>query len=230
MAERFPLRQIRWKSAWRVTPSKFPPIDLFEDLTSDPAEWELLAELEAALNPRVRQEIGEISLVPPERRVHSTVVMAPFVHLNPLGSRFSGGSYGVYYAASSLKTAILETVYHLEQRLSAGRAAADDLDQRVYVGSVAGRFVDLTRHRRAAAPLLHPIDYQVSQRFGAAVRKAERDGIHYESVRHPKNHALAVFDPRCVSPPKQERHLRYKWDGNRIARYFDYLTEEWHPL
>ena len=230
MAERLPLRQISWKSAWRIIPSKFPPIDLFEDLTNDPAEWELLAELEAALNPRVRQEIGEISLVPPERRVHSTVVMAPFVHLNPLGSRFSDGSYGVYYAASSLKTAILETVYHLERRLSAGQAAADDLDQRVYVGSIKGRFVDLTRHPRTAAPLLHPTDYEASQRFGAEVRKSERDGIHYESVRHPKNHALAVFDPRRASPPKQERHLRYKWDGQRIARYFDYLTEEWCQL
>lgn len=230
VAEKFPLRHIHWKSAWRVIPSKFPPVDLFEDLTNDPAEWELLAELEAAVNPRVRQEVGEISLVPPEMRVRSTAVMAPFVHLNPLGSRFSDGSYGVYYAASNLETAILETVHHLELRLRAGDAAADDLDQRVYVGEIEGGFVDLTSNRRAAAPLLHPTDYKRSQRFAAETRKAGHEGIHYESVRLPANKALAVFDPRCVSPPKQERHLRYKWDGQRIARYFDYLTEEWHQL
>ncbi len=37
------------------------------------------------------------------------MVMAPFTHLNPKGSRFSDGSYGVYYAAKRLSTAIAET-------------------------------------------------------------------------------------------------------------------------
>ena len=31
--------------------------------------------------------------------------MAAFTHLNPEGSRFSDGSYGVYYAAHTLATA-----------------------------------------------------------------------------------------------------------------------------
>ncbi|MDF2974655.1 MAG: uncharacterized protein K0R61_5105 [Microvirga sp.] len=38
--------------------------------------------------------------------------MAPFTHLNPKGSRFSDGSYGVYYAADRLSTAIAETAHH----------------------------------------------------------------------------------------------------------------------
>ncbi|MCG8355973.1 MAG: RES family NAD+ phosphorylase, partial [Kiloniellales bacterium] len=114
MLDRFALRRVEWRKAWRVIPSKYPPIHLFEDLTNDPAEWELLAELESAVNPRVRQKLGDVSLVPPELRVASTAVMAPFVHLNPMGTRFSDGSYGVYYAAQRLETAIRETVYHLE--------------------------------------------------------------------------------------------------------------------
>lgn len=61
---------------------------------------------------------------------------------------------------------LLETVYLHEQRLNTGHAAAGDLDQQVYVGSISGRFVDVTRDRRAAAPLLYPTDYQASQRFG----------------------------------------------------------------
>jgi hypothetical protein len=224
------LIHLAWRQGWRVIPSKFPPIDLFEDLTNDPAEWELLAELEAAVNPRVRQDFGEISLVPPELRIPSTVVMAPFVHLNPVGSRFSDGSYGVYYAANSLETAVRETVYHLEVRLSAGQAASDDMDQRVYVGEIEGDFVDLTTDPEAAAPLMHPNDYGNSQRFGAEIRESGQDGIHYESVRHAGHEALAVFIPPRVSPPWQERHLQYDWDGTRIRRYFDYSTEEWIDL
>lgn len=230
MSDRFPRRHIEWRQAWRVIPSKYPPINLFEDLTNDPAEWELLAELESVINPQVRQEIGEISLVPPELRVASTAVMAPFVHLNPMGSRFSDGGHGVYDASEHLETAIRETVYHLEMRLRAGHAAPDDMDQRVYVGVIEGDFVDLIGDPDAAAPLMVSDDYGQSQRFGANVRAAGNDGILFESVRHPGHGALAVFNPTRVSPPVQERHLRYDWDGIRIRRYFDYSTDDWIDL
>ena len=213
-----------------MIPSKYPPIRLFEDLTNDPAEWELLADLESAVNPRVRQEVGQIDLVPREHRVASTVVMAPFVHLNPMGSRFSDGSYGVYYAAEHLDTAIRETVYHLERRLRAGRAAPDDMDQRVYVGEIAGDFIDLTGNPEAAAPLMDPDDYGRSQPFGAEVRARGDDGIVFESVRHPGHRALAVFVPPRITPPMQERHLRYDWDGTGIERYFDYERDDWIAL
>lgn len=229
-ANDFSRTRVRWQRAWRIIPSKYPPIPLFEDLSVDPADWELLAQLETAVNPRYRHEVGEISLVPPALRVASTAVMAPFVHRNPLGSRFSDGSYGVYYAARFLQTAIRETVYHLERRLRAGHAASDDLDQQVYVGEIAGTFVDLTRDAEAARPMMRADDYRDSQPFGAAVRSAGGDGILYLSVRHPGHEALAVFRPPCVSPPVQERHLRYHWDGDRIPRYFDYADETWTAL
>ena len=227
MPDRFARTHIEWRRAWRVIPSKYPPIHLFEDLTDDPAEWDLLAELESALNPRVRQGSGEISIVPPESRVVSTIVMAPFVHLNPMGSRFSDGSYGVYYAAEHLETAIRETIYHLELRLGAGRAAPDVLDQRAYVGPIKGDFVDLTGDLDAANPLMNPEDYGQSRAFGADIREAGEDGIVFDSVRHPNHRAVAVFIPARVSPPVQERHLRYEWDGERIRRYFDYSTDQW---
>ena len=77
-------------------------------MTDNPAVWETLIELEQLTNPRVRNETGNINLVPPERRVsgnNASYVMAPFTHVNPRGSRFSDGTYGVYYAAERLETA-----------------------------------------------------------------------------------------------------------------------------
>ena len=55
---------------------------MFEDI-ADPADWELIAAAEAKTNPRVRDEIGAIHLVPPERRVAgpgANWAMAPFCH------------------------------------------------------------------------------------------------------------------------------------------------------
>lgn len=230
MPERFVRTAVDWRQAYRVVPSKYPPIDLFEDLTGDPAEWELLAELESAVNPRIREQIGEIRLVRPEHRVRSTAVMAPFVHLNPLGSRFSDGSYGIYYAARNFETALRETVHHLEKRFRAGRAVPDHMDQRVYVGAIRGEFLDLSSNEVVATDLLDPDDYGLSQAFGAQARAEGHDGILFESVRHPGHNALAVFIPTCVSPPVQERHLRYHWDGERIRRYFDYGDDRWIDL
>lgn len=104
-----PIRRVRWTSATRVIASKFPPIHLYERVSPDPAVWDALIAAEMLTNPRLRDEAGEIRLVPPEERVTgpgATYVMAPFTHVNPRGSRFSDGAYGVYYAAADLETAV----------------------------------------------------------------------------------------------------------------------------
>ena len=111
-----PARRVRWPEAHRIVPSRYPPVQLFERLSDEGAEWETLAEIESLTYPRLRDEIGQIRLVPVEERVSgpgASWVMAPFTHVNPRGSRFSDGSYGVYYAARELPTAIAETVFHM---------------------------------------------------------------------------------------------------------------------
>ena len=112
-----PTCRVDWPQAWRVIASRYPPINLFERLTPTPPSGTHSIALEQLTNPRVRDEIGDIALVPPDERVSgpgASTVMAAFTHLNPKGSRFSDGSFGVYYAAAALETAIAETVFHFE--------------------------------------------------------------------------------------------------------------------
>lgn len=68
---------------------------------------------------------------------------AAFTHLNPNGSRFSDGSYGVYYAAREQETAIYETVYHAERFLRDSREAPIEQDMRVYIAPIEGDLHDL---------------------------------------------------------------------------------------
>lgn len=230
MVGSFPDRKVTWERAFRIIPSRYPPIEVFEDLSVEPAEWELLKDLESRTNPRVRQELGEISLIPVEERIsgpNATWVMAPFCHINELGSRFSDGSFGIYYAAERMEGAIKETIFHLERRIRAGHAEPDDLDQRVLVGAIEGDFLDLTADRNAAAPFLDPEDWTEGQKLGSQVRKSGHDGIKYDCVRDPGHLALAVFRPKVIKIPTQERHLRYHWTGERITKYFDFLLDEW---
>ena len=164
---------MRWPEAHRIVPSRYPPVQLFERLSGDPAEWETLAEIESLTNPRIRDEIGEIHLVPVEDRVSgpgASWVMAPFTHVNPNGSRFSDGSYGVYYAARELPTAIAETVFHMGRFYAATADPPHAEDMRVLTGRIGTTFHDIRGDDRRWGPLLDPDSYVASRAFGRELR------------------------------------------------------------
>ena len=53
-------------------------------------------------NDRLRAESNEIKMISPDHLPTgpgSSYIMAAFTHLNPNGSRFSDGSFGVFYGA-----------------------------------------------------------------------------------------------------------------------------------
>lgn len=226
--------EVDWLQARRIIASRYPPIDLFERVSDDPSVWDVLIELEQLTNPRVRQEVGAISLVPPERRVsgpNASWVMAAFTHLNPKGSRFSDGSFGVYYAADRLETAIRETIHHF------ARFAADSSDpprreaMRVLVGTVACTFHDLMMlPDDERARVLDRDSYAAGQALARRLRDNGSNGLVYPSVRDPNGRCVAAFWPDVVGIPHQERHLQYEWDGAAIRRYFDFSTDEWVPI
>ncbi len=229
-----PTCRVEWPQAWRVIASRYPPINLFERLTADTAVWDALIALEQLTNPRVRDEVGDIALVPLDERLSgpgASYVMAAFTHVNPKGSRFSDGSFGVYYAAAALETAIVETVFHFEAfaRDSADPPRSEDF--RVLAGAVTAEFEDvaaLPATRRVS--ILDPGSYVASQAYGKKVRAAGANGVAYPSVRHEGGQCIGAFRPRAVGIPHQERHLKYHWNGVRIDRYFDYVRDEWIGL
>ena len=228
------LRRVVWARATRIVAYRYPPIDLFERVCADPVVWEALIAAEQLVNPRVRDAVGEIRLVPAAQRVSGaggSYVMAAFTHRNPKGSRFSDGSYGVYYAARALRTAVRETAYHFGRFASDSGDGSRYEDMRVLVGRIDNRFADvasLPAERRAR--ILAPESYAESRPFGAALRAAGSNGLVYPSVRDPGGQCVAAFRPDAVGLPMQSKHLKYHWDGTRVARYFDYEDARWVAL
>ncbi len=228
------LVRVRWAHATRIIASRYPPIALFERVDTDPGVWEALIAAEMLTNPRLRDELGEIALVPPKERVAgpgASYVMASFTHLNPKGSRFSDGSYGVYYAADDFPTARAETIYHFELFARDSGDGIRDIDMRVVVGRIDERFHDiesLAEPDRSA--VLQPDDYTASQALGRRLREAGSNGVVYPSVRHAGGRCLGAFRPKAVEPPVQQRHIRYHYDGKRVSAWFDYATNAWETL
>ena len=217
-----PTARVEWKPCRRIVPSRFPPIQLFERVT-DPADLEAIFELESMTNPRLRDEAGDIRLVPEHERITgpgTSVIMAAFTHLNPQGSRFSDGTWGVFHAARDLPTAIAETKHHRERFMHATEQPRMELDMRVYLVDLVGNLHDL-RGRKQTHPLVyHEDSYAVGQNLAGTLRAGGSSGIVYDSVRRAGGECAAVFLPRLLSNCRQERHLCYVWDGTRIATVY----------
>ncbi len=227
-------RTVFWPTANRIVASRFPPVDLFERLSVDPADWAAYIALESLVNPRLRQAAGDISLVVPGDRASgpgASYVMAPFTHLNPKGSRFSDGSYGVYYAGRTFETALRETVYHFEQFYAdADLGTRRTESMRVLEGVIDNIFLDVaTLPAGQGGQVLHPADYGPAQILAAELRADGANGLVYPSVRHAGGECVAAFRPKAVGIPSQTRHLAYHWDGRRIDKYFDYDVKAWFP-
>ena len=200
-----PTRHVDWPSAWRIISTRYPPIDLFERVSPNPTIWEALIAAEQRVNPRVRDEIGQIALVAPEERISgpgASYVMASFTHLNPKGSRFSDGGFGVYYAARALETAIAETVHHFERFAEDSADPPRSEDMRVIVGAVKAPLVDvgaLPGPERAS--LLDPDAYGAAQAFARTQREAGEKGLVYPSVRHPGGECIGASPPASFRRP-----------------------------
>ena len=213
-----PLSRVQWPAAVRLIESKYPPIDLFEDLAA-PEDWELLAAAEARTNPRIAETIGNLDLVPVARRVSgpgASYVMAPFTHCSPdRPGRFHDGSFGAYYTARDFATAVAEVTHHQARRLADSRDEPGWIsDMRELVGRVHTELVDIRDGYFDS--LLAPGDYARSQVFARAHRAAGANGIVNPSVRNPGGEGVAAFWPDVVARPVQGRHFRYHWDGRRI--------------
>ena len=217
------LRRVRWQQACRIVPTRYPAVNLF-DRVANSDDFEALYALEAMSNERLRDELGQIERVAPQDRLYgqgSGPIMAAFTHLNVLGSRFSAGQYGVFYAARDRATAVAETRHHHGRFLAATRQAALHLPMRLYSVVIDARLHDL-RPDGAVDPGVHdPDSYGLSQALGAGLQRAGSAGVVYRSVRQRRGYCVGLFKPRSASACLHAAYLLYAWDGQRFTDVYE---------
>ena len=231
-----PVSRVTWRPSYRLILLRYPVVGLY-DAVADPADLDTVFAIEAIGNPRLRDEIGELHLVPRDERISgpgATPVMAAFTHLNPEGSRFSDGSFGVYYAAHSLATAVAEVSHHRGVFLRRTREPAIELDHRLITANVEADLHDLSAPGtarpsrpavdRASSPFaaaLDPDDYSASRRLGRALRERGSSGIRYPSVRDASGECVGIFRPRALRHAKSSSHIALHWDGDRVSHWYE---------
>ncbi len=218
------VQRVFWERTHRIIRSRFPPIDLFEDI-ADPADWDAILSAEAKTNPRLAESVGMLDLVPAARRVSgagASWAMAPFVHASvDRPSRFSDGSFGVYYAGDRLEVALFETIHHHGIFMTATKEPAGwASDFRELVGTLDAELHEVMDTSVFAA-IYNPDDYAASQALAIELRAQNSNGIIYKSVRYPEGTAIALFWPDVAGIPTQGQHFSYYWDGAKISQVKD---------
>jgi hypothetical protein len=204
-------------------PTRYPAISLF-DRVADAADFDALYALEAMSNERLRDELGQVERVPREHRVYgpgSGPIMAAFTHVNLLGSRFSDGSHGVFYAARERATAVAETRHHHGNFLAATQQAPTHLPMRLYHVAVDARLHDLRPAGSVAAAVYDGKDYSAARALGARLHAAGSGGVVYRSVRHERGQCLGLFRPSGASRCLHAAYLLYAWDGQRFTDVYE---------
>ncbi|WP_313053342.1 RES family NAD+ phosphorylase [Pseudomonas lopnurensis] len=207
--------------AYRLVNSKFPPIALFEDV-ADARDFEALYQLQAMTNPRLQNEIGRMELLARDEIPFGipgcSYATAPFTHLNPEGSRFSDGSFGVLYLADRMDTAVAEVRHHQERYWTNVQSLNYE---RFVFGGLSCNFNDAgVRDATVVAlddPIYAPDDYSHSRRLGHEAKRESCPGLHYRSVRSPGNTCWALMTPRAVTSIIQTAHYEMIWSDRIIS-------------
>ncbi|UYG01543.1 RES family NAD+ phosphorylase [Halomonas sp. GD1P12] len=202
---------------YRLINSKFPPIALFDDV-ADRDEFEALYQLQALTNPRLCNELGNLALLPLEEIPFHirgcSYAAAAFTHVNPDGSRFSDGSFGVLYIADTLDTAIAEVSHH--QTAYWERVPALHFERFVFRG-LRCTFDEKACRDGLALESSHtiydPDSYTESRTLGHALRRAGEPGLRYRSVRREGAVCWALMTPRWVEDVVQTTHIEMVWNA-----------------
>ena len=218
-----PVARTTWQPCYRLIPSRYPTVGLY-DTIADPVDLDVIFAIESLTNPRIRDELAQLQLVLPTERVSgvgSTMIMAAFTHLNPEGSRFSDGGYGVYYAAQTMETAIAEVSHHRALFLSRTSEPAMDVDMRAISATVDAELHDLRDLGKRGASLLDPDDYTAPQALARRLRDSGSWGVQFPSVRHAGGVCVGVFRPKALRHARSGAHIALHWDGARITHSFE---------
>ena len=179
----------------------------------------MLYAVESLTNPRLRDEVGDIRLIPPEDRVYgdgASWIMAAFTHppVDVRGGRFNR-DFGIYYCAADEAVAIAESSHHRVRFLRESRIDKTTQEMRVIRAQLGPVTLHDIRYLAGHA-IYHPDDYGEAQQFGYALRKAKSFGVHCQSVR-AKGECYGVMRARALSDAIHWRYLRYHYDQGAIT-------------
>jgi len=192
--------------------------NLFDDLTDAPQGWQAATELEILTKPHTYLSNQPIIDRPFEEADYCEAITYPFDNWS--ASRYSDGSYGVWYGAKTLETTIYETAYHWRHGLlkDVGWENIDDvvIQRKVYFVRCDSSLLNFIPKLDLFPELINPNSYHFTQQIGARIHHEGHPGLLSQSARCEGN-VYAIFNKQILSNPRQQCYLSYRIDAENIV-------------
>jgi hypothetical protein len=191
--------------------------DLFDDLTDSPEEWLLAQQVEDDVKPPPYRAQQPVIHRPFEDAIWFNAIEWPFK--NWQASRFSDGSFGVWYGSDSVETTVYESAYHWYRNLLCDAGYEKEsvvIERKLYAVACNAALLNFLPVARDFPDLLHQTEYAYAQSVGARIHREGHPGLLVASVRRPDGENYAIFNPAVLSGPRLGTQLSYRLEGARI--------------
>lgn len=184
--------------------------DLFDDLSDDPTAWQAAIQLELDTKPKAFASGQPIIDRPFEEAAWNDAIGYPF--RNWMRSRYSDGSFGVWYGSDSIATTVYETVHHWRAGLlaDAGFTQPDiEMERRLFRVRADAALIDVRGAVAHFPALVAPEDYTLTREIGARLHREGHPGLVSRSARC-EGDVYAVLNARVLSDPRPIGYLTYR--------------------
>nr|WP_226824310.1 RES family NAD+ phosphorylase [Acidithiobacillus caldus] len=200
--------------------------ELFDDLSDDPEDWAIAQQAELNAKPPTYTSPVPIIRRPFEESAWMEAIEFPFRQFT--ASRYSDGSYGVWYGADTAETSVYETVYHWRYGLLAdagfdglvrtGKHESITSERKIYRVHCHAALLDLRPRVDRYPELIDPENYGFTQNIGARIHAEGHPGLTTRSARCTGD-TFAVFNPSVLSKPAIQSYLTYRLSEHGVAVY-----------
>jgi hypothetical protein len=180
---------------------------LFDDLSADPADWDVAIVAEAVHRP-----VTEKALIT-RPFDYGTVISYTFDSAHWQATRFSDGTrYGVWYGSLELDTTVYETAWHWYRFVRDAYADLDRelvTDRRVFDVRCDALMIDLRGKEGTHPELVDRASYAFTQALGRYLVEQDQNGVVVRSARSEGTNA-AIFRASRLSNPRHRAWLTYR--------------------
>jgi hypothetical protein len=186
--------------------------NLFDDLSSDPADWEVAIAAEGA------QRIPTASALITRPFDYGSVISYTFDTSHWQATRFSDGSlYGVWYGSLAVETTVYETAWHWYRFVLDSFAGEDReilTERRVFDVRCEALLIDLRGKEAGYPEITSRTSYAFTHRVGLYVHEQDLNGLLVRSARCDGTNG-AIFRPERLSNVRHRTYLSYRLNAMR---------------
>lgn len=191
--------------------------NLFDDLSNEPTHWQAAINLELACKPRVFVSNTPVIDRPFEEAAWNDAIGYPFK--NWMSSRYSDGTFGVWYGADLIETSVHETAHHWRQGFLNDAGFSQPgivIERKIYSVRCDAALIDLRPSVPKFRALVDPVDYVLTHQVGAKLHREGHPGLMTKSAQC-QGDVAAVFNAKVLSDPRFQCFLTYTTTPNGVA-------------